>query len=171
MPRYRVVTVYAARPQRYPELALGVDGHAIRPAAAFRDANDDARVGDITRGMVVVEGLHGERGRVDVVHRGAVQGPRDAVGVGDAAQHDVRAAIRVEAVEGAGVPALHHVKSASAARPGPSATTHNVATSPKYSSANMPAVWGKVCIRRIGRNGYFACKNYFKNFSFTHLYD
>ena len=35
----------------------------------------------------------------------------------------------------------------------------------------MPAVWGRVCIRGIGSNRCLAYKNYFKNFSFTHLYD
>ncbi len=84
-----------------PQTVFAVDGHAIRATGIVAGVPKDAFVADGAAGFVEIKGADLFAGGVDVIHRGRVAGPDDAIGVGDRGEFLLNAQVGVQAVEGA----------------------------------------------------------------------
>ncbi len=80
-----------------PEIAVRIDGHAIRRGFDVAGGNDAAEVAQVA--VVIIEREHLLARGVDVIDGLAIGGPGDAVGIGDRSEGFVDGEIGIEAVE------------------------------------------------------------------------
>ena len=119
----RVPAHRAATPERHPQAAVRVHHQAVRDALRWRRLDQIPRCSQRAGGQIAREGADPRPRitRVDVVERGTVQTPAQAVGLGHPVQHHGHLAGRVEPVQ--------------RARPGPPVPGHRARPEPAHRVA------------------------------------
>jgi hypothetical protein len=80
-----------------PEVAVGIESHAVRRGVDVAGGNRNAVVAQMAR--VVIEGEHIFARSIDIIDGFAIGGPDDAIGRGDRAEGYVNREVGIEAIE------------------------------------------------------------------------
>src|SRR5438093_11902395 len=95
----RVAMDGAAAPERHPQIAVGVERHAVRRSLVAWNANQRPAIRDRAASDVEVEDVDRPCWTVDEVHEAAVIAPVEAIRDAHAAQHRAYATARIETIQ------------------------------------------------------------------------